>query len=195
MTRSVYLIGGAGAGKSTFTSWVMADLVEFQGPLEDFHSLRNTKALVTLRGHRLVDGGSRDGLYLGCIRESFPGTDGLDRASSPVGEAWLQQGGAGEFDFIVSEGATLATRRFLAALQDHTDLLLVHLHADPETVQRRFDERGSKQDPTFVKNTVTRSRNLLVDMEKRGCRAISIDTADRDSVELGLDLVSRHLRM
>lgn len=194
MTRSVYIVGGAGTGKSTFTDKVLGGLGTWHGPLEDFLSLRNAKALVTLRGHRLQQPGSgRQGLYIGCIRQEFPGTDGLDRATSPVGEAWLDQRGAQEFEFLVSEGATLATSRFLTALHRHTDLLLVHLHVDPAIAEKRFAERGSSQNPTFVRNTVTRSANILAAMNKLGTSSISIDTGDPDAWVLGLDLVLDHL--
>lgn len=193
-TKSVYIVGGAGSGKSTFMAALMEQVVMVQGPLEDLYSLRNAKALVTLRGHRVITYGGKDGLYLGCIRESFPGTDGLDRASSPVGEEWLKKDGGREFSFLISEGATLATRRFLKALYEETDFLLVHLHADPEVTAARFAERGSNQDPTFVKNTVTRSANLRRDLvELLGARCVSIDTADPDAWELGLGLVLDHV--
>lgn len=185
MTRSVYIIGGAGAGKSTFTGHLLEG-VEF-GPLEDLLSLRNAKALVTLRGHRLP----YDGVYLGCMRDEFPGSDGLDRASSPVGEAWLQKGDLPRF--IISEGATLATRRFITSLHEHTELLLLHLHVDPMIVDLRFWKRGSSQKDSFVLNTETRSANLLRDMNKIGVFNMSIDTANLRDWDLALDLCRTHL--
>ena len=189
MTKSVYIIGGAGAGKSTFTSELLAAIGEPLGPLEDLHTKRNAKGTpVTLRGHRI--GG--DGLSIGCMRESFPGTDGLDRASSISGEAWLEAG-QGIPSYIVSEGATLATRRFLGALHTHTDLLLVHLDCADFVRELRFLQRGSTQAENFVKITVTRSRNLLADMAKAGVKCWEVDTANPPEWEQALDVALSHL--
>jgi hypothetical protein len=174
MTKSVYIIGGAGTGKSTFMDQILRGIGARMGPLHDLHSLRNAKALVTLRGHAVLHERGMEGLYLGCMRDEFPGSDGLDRASSPVGEAWLQAGDLPSF--IISEGATLATRRFLTALHEHTDLLLVYLKADDFVKELRFAERGSNQKPEFVLATATRSENLWNDMGKLGVNGLSCDT-------------------
>ena len=175
MTKSLYLIGGAGTGKSTLMANLLANTT--QKPLEDFHSLRNAKALVTLRGHRLATEDGRQGLYLGVLRDEFPGTDGLDRATSPTGADWLAAGGANEFEFVVGEGATLATRPFMTALDRHTDLLLVELRCPEEELKLRFEKRGSSQENSFVTATVTRSRNLLLHMNTLGARVASFDTS------------------
>jgi hypothetical protein len=156
MTRAVYVIGGAGTGKSTFTSQLLGLLGCSYEPLEDLYSLPNKKqSLVTLRGHRLTPG---DGLYLGVHRPSFPGTDGLDRASSFVGADWLRT--AELPSFIVAEGATLSTRPFIGALAERTELLLIHLVADPFLVDLRCLARGSVQADSFLVATATRARNL-----------------------------------
>lgn len=171
MTRSLYIIGGAGTGKSTFTAALLKD--QTMGAIQDLHAKRNAKALVTLRGHPVGD----EGLYLGCMRESFPGTDGLDRASSPAGAEWLQKHALPLW--IVAEGATLATRPFMHALAEYTDLLLVHLRADDFIKELRFRERGSAQDPKFVLATATRSQNLFDEMDRDNtCDLLEVDTAE-----------------
>lgn len=188
MTKSVYIIGSAGAGKSTFTQHLLDNLGAQLGPLIDLHSLRNAKALVTLRGHRFVSSAG-EGIYLGCMRDEFPGTDGLDRASSPVGAQWLNEGDVPPI--LVAEGATLATRRFLNALNEHTDLLLVHLVVEEFVRELRFLERGSTQDERFVQNTVTRSANLFNDIP--GCWKLQIDTAYPDKWDTALGECLSHL--
>lgn len=188
MTRSVYIIGSAGAGKSTFMSQLLDNLGAQLGPLEDLFAARNAKALVTLRGHRFQTQVG-DGLYMGCMREEYPGTDGLDRASSPVGEEWLYKAELPEL--IVSEGATLATRRFLNALNEKTDLLLVHLVVEEFVRELRFMERGSTQDERFVQNTVTRSANLFNDIT--GCWKLQIDTAYPELWDQALSSCLEHL--
>ena len=58
MTPSVYVIGGAGTGKSTFMSQMLDQLSVL--PLEELRDLHRTPnargTIVTLRGHH-VDGG------------------------------------------------------------------------------------------------------------------------------------------
>lgn len=182
MTRSVYVIGGAGTGKSTFMQALLDELGWTLNPeLIDLHSLRNAKALVTLRGHRVNE---FDALYLGKMRESHPGTDGLDRASSPVGEQWLKT--QRRPLVILGEGATLATERFLSALNVTTELMLVHLTAPEELVQERFKARGTAQDPKFVLNTVTRSENLWRKLDYQ--HGLRVDTSSAWDWLMALDL-------
>lgn len=189
MTQSVYLIGGAGSGKSTFMDQLLARLDLPMGPLVDLASRPNARGVkITLRGHYLGE----EGVYVGCMRESFPGTDGLDRASSIAGELWLEQ--AHLPDFIVSEGNTMATRRFISALHKHTSLLLVHLQADDFVKELRFLQRGSTQAEQFVRQTATRAANLLDDMRRAGVDDMSIDTAYPKDWDWALQACWVHLK-
>lgn len=181
MTRALYVIGGAGVGKSTFLGRIMRGY-EF-GPLQDLHSKKNAKAVVTLRGHE-ISNKYVEGLYLGVQREEFPGSDGLDRASSPTGKEWLET-----FDLpevIVAEGATLATRPFLYALQETTDLRVVVLTCDPMVHDLRLLERGSGQLESFVQATITKTENLATDLGAQGVQLIQVDTGDQASWFQGL---------
>ena len=194
MTRSVYVVGGAGTGKSTFTGQVL-DLITYQaGPLEDLAQKPNARGVViTMRGHRLHTYDGDEGMYVGVMRDHFPGTDGLDRASSIAGEVWLENGPLP--DFIIGEGATLANRRFIGALRQHTDLLLVHLMADDFVKELRFQQRGSNQQDSFVTATATRSANLFNEVaEQGGATLLEIDTADTRQWALAIEEVVDHLR-
>lgn len=184
MTRSLYILGGAGVGKSTFTADLMEQLCMTHSPLEDLWSKKNAKANVTLRGHRMYNTHGVEGLYLGVLRESFPGTDGLDRASSLTGEEWLHQGELPEW--ILAEGATLATRRFLNALNETTDLLVVHLHAEDFVKELRFNQRGSNQDARFVSGTATRALNRWAESKTAGIKTLDIDTAEPERWNYGI---------
>lgn len=155
----------------------------------DLHAKPNKKNVVTLRGHDLSDGG----LYLGCMRESFPGTDGLDRASSVTAEEWLDLGMHSGCRYIVAEGATLATRRFISALHRHTSLLLVHLVADDFVKDLRFAQRGSNQADSFITGTATRSENLVRDMAKLGVESRTVDTADPDEWSEAMEAALAHV--
>lgn len=188
--RSIYIVGGAGVGKSTFTSQLL-DEIEANplGPQEDLWSKPNAKVVVTLRGHRTQG----SGMYLGKMRDSFPGTDGLDRASSPTGEEWLDRFQHLDLDYIIGEGATLATERFLNALHRRTDLLLVHLVCDPEVKAKRLADRGSDQAETFVLGTATRSANATAKMRAVGANVLGIETSSDMDWEIGLDICKAHL--
>lgn len=193
MTRSVYIIGGAGSGKSTFTRELLTALgYHWVGPLQALHSAPNARGTsVTLRGHEMR-GEEQSCVYLGVLRDEFPGTDGLDRASSFVGAEWLRSGALP--DVIIAEGATLATRPFLTALHETTDLLLVHLYVDPVIADLRFLGRGSSQPESFVKNTVTRSTNLAADMAKQGTYVYEVDSGYALDWEMGISTARTHLQ-
>jgi hypothetical protein len=199
----VYILGGACTGKSTLTGQLL-DLLPELGPLEDLWRVKNSRgSWVTLRGHYLgdPDGPSEDGyeyrdldqlgLYLGMMRDQFPGTDGLDRVSGLPGEIWLQRGRLP--GYLVAEGATLATKRFLAALHECTDLLLVHLWTTEDVKAARFVERGSNQDPKFVRATETRAKNRTEEMRELGTRILAFNSDDPDAWDVGLDMAAEHL--
>lgn len=184
MTRSVYVLGGNGTGKSTFTAKLLANLGWQLGPLEDLWRVPNARgSLVTLRGHR-----AGDAVYLGVMREQFPGTDGLDRASSIAAAAWI--GTEPLPAAVLAEGATLATTRFLTALRDRTDLLLLHLYCSDAERERRFAERGSEQAWVFAKTTAGRATTMV---DRIGGAILRVDTENPTAWDIGLDLAECHL--
>jgi hypothetical protein len=202
MTQSLYLVGGAGSGKSTFMQWLLADAGLHCGEFEVLHKGQTGMGLVPLGGHRLPG----DGVYLGRMREHFPGTDALNRAASPVGVAWLHQGDLPAF--IVGEGITLGTRPFLAALANATDLLVVHTVAEPFVKElwaagreaqvaasgMVFHDRPTiKQKDTFVTGTATRAANLARDLRKAEVDVLDVDTADPAALRQALLEAGDHL--
>ncbi len=192
MTQSVYVIGGAGTGKSTFMADLLRRSESLMGPLTDLRSEPNSRGtVITLRGHALDIGPWGSGMYLGCMRDEYPGTDGLDRVSYIPGESWLLDGPLP--DWIVAEGATLAARRFLHVLHATTDLLLVHLVADDFVKELRFGQRGSTQKESFVTGTATRADNLVRDMNKAGVKCWNLDSSDPDQWAEALEVCCDHL--
>lgn len=194
-TQSVYVIGGAGTGKSTFMEELLTRTESELGPLQDFHSTPNAKgSLVTLRGHSMVTP-TKAGIYLGVWRDQFPGTDGLDRASSITGEQWLVESKiSGSLpEFILAEGATLATRWFLFALQETSELLVLALRCDPMVHDLRLLERGAGQVSSFVTSTVTKTENLVKDLISRGAHVRWVDSDDEASWQSGLLAADLHL--
>lgn len=187
MIPSIYVVGGAATGKSTFVSALLQGRAF--GPLIDLHMKPDSRGnRIVLRGHELDDGG----LYIGHMRPEFPGTDGLNRASAITGQEWLENGGAKAYRYIVAEGITLSNRRFVTALHRHTDFMLVHLWCESFVKDLRCLERGSAQSPGFMKSSATRARNLWTELTADGVQTLSVDTADPALWDYALD-VSRML--
>lgn len=160
--RAVYVIGGAGAGKSTLSARLFEG-ASF-GPLEDLHSKPNARgSLITLRGQYATLRPGHEVLYLGVWREAFPGTDGLDRVSTVAGKEWLEECPIPAR--IFGEGNTLSARPFMYALAEATDLAVIHLSASPEEIERRVEGRGHAMNMTWVHGTATRAANLAHDLE------------------------------
>lgn len=199
MTQSLYILGAAGTGKSTFTAELLDRMYVDLGPLEDLHAKPNARGnQVTLRGHRMYDKGNIQrgywGMYLGVMREEFPGSDGLDRASSPTGEDWLQQyGGTHLPNSILAEGATLATRRFLYGLHVHTELLVLAFRCDPVVHDLRLLNRGSGQVSSFVRSTVTKTENLVRDLQAQAAEVRWVESDEPESWEAAMDAAEAHL--
>lgn len=170
--RAVYIIGGSGSGKST----AMAHLLEVTGvELGEFTTLwsthftnRKVPATVRLRGHRFPGG-----VYIGLMRDEFPGADGLDNAAGPVFREWLGEGDLPPL--ILGEGLVFASEASLLALHEHTDLLVLYLHAPPEEIARRQAARSHQLEERWVAQTVSRAANLAVKLRAAGVRVAEND--------------------
>lgn len=196
--KAIYMIGGAGSGKSTMMETLLKDIGAELGEYSDLHALphrrKDTNAMVTLRGH-FYESALGPGLYLGNYREVHPGTDGLDLVSNPVAVNYLQTvdllGGAPPA--LIAEGAVLMTKNFFTELSETYDLLVVLLEVGEEERQRRFDSRGSTQGETFVKTTVKRSSNMAIFSEELGATVGRYQTEDLDAVLQCIEDCRNHL--
>lgn len=183
--RSVYVVGGTGSGKSTFVGSVLAGLD--LGPVEELHSIRNTNSRPTLRGHRLP----RGGVYLGLMRDEYPGTDGLANTTHRVGAEWLTLDHG--FEWIIGEGNTLGKSSFLQPLHQYTDLLLVHLETDEFIRDIWLHGRGAQVSQKFSGYTASSARNRAAEMRAVQCQVVELDASDPEQVEQTLHVVRQHL--
>lgn len=192
MTQSVYMLGGAGTGKSTFMAQLIERMGFSLGPLEDIHAtIGGHGRAVTLRGHDISNEDTR-GYYLGVMRDGlFPGTDALERVSHGPATAWVRAGNLPPV--IVSEGATLAVRPFLYALNECTDMLALAFRCEEWVHELRLLERGTGQAGSFIASSVTRTNNMVHDLRKAGARVQWVDSDDPRSWEAGLQSAVNHL--
>ena len=164
--RSVYVIGGAGTGKSTFMELLLARVGVAQlGPVEELHVQTQTRLgkplRCALRGQRWPGG-----VYLGIMRPEFPGTDALVNTTGPVAREWLREGPLP--DMVVGEGLLLSSRPFLELLAACTDALVVHLTVPEEERLRRVQGRGHAFDVKWSQQTVTRAANTAQHLRGKG---------------------------
>jgi hypothetical protein len=121
-----------------------------------------------LHGHDF-DGG---GIYLGALRDEFPGTDALAMSAGPDAVAWLATGQLP--DVIFGEGARLGYAEFLNMLADRSNLTIVHLRAKDTTLDARCKARGSKQTETWRKGAATRAASAT--RRVVGAKIVEVDT-------------------
>lgn len=169
MTRAVYLIGPPGVGKSTLMDGLLAPF-ERRGPIKVPAPVRTTP----LSYEELWNGGRPVGCSLGFRRKSFSGTDALGMSVNPQAVAWAETGAAG-WGEIWGEGARLANRAFLQALDRHTDLTVVELVAAPRMLDERCALRGSSQSTAWRSGAATRARTLSSELMMKGVRVEEVD--------------------
>lgn len=164
MTRSLYIIGGSGVGKSS----LMRQLLEgwTAGPYERLMPRE-------LFGHTLA-GPQGSGVYLGHLRDEYPGTDALSLSVNPHAIGWVLT--ADLPDFLFGEGARLANFKFLRVLHEWTDLTIVHLVIPPKTAALRREVRGGKMiDDGHALRTMTGAFNLADTCDMVGMRTVTLN--------------------
>ena len=180
--RAVYVIGPSGSGKSTFVSNVLSESGISLGPNRLIHTYTGSRlgkpVPVTMTGHAMRFGDRYIGEYLGVMRESFPGTDGLTANCGMVATDWALRSSVGS---VIAEGAKLGTRRFLAALSVSFDLMVVSLDAPDEELLRRRAERESKTTEANALRTAVRSRRLTEELKERGYYVLDVDSSNVNS--------------
>lgn len=196
MTRSIYIIGAPGVGKSR----VMMELLM---PWKIGPYIRFTER--EMFGHELIQSDmGLVGAYLGHLRPEFPGTDALSMSVQPQAIKWLQEVDGGP-DYIYGEGARLGNSAFLKELAIRSRLMVVLLTASPEVLDLRLLGRpdsadhktgrvGRSQDRTWQDGQATRALNTtraLLDLvpDMGNLEILSLDTTDLSPRQVALMIV------
>lgn len=163
MTRSVYIVGAPGAGKST----LMAEILEGW----DVGSYQRWGREVF--GHYLEHPEKGRGSYLGHLRPEYPGTDALSLSAAPRVVEWLEALPLLGLDWVFGEGARLSHMGFLSALAGATDLTVVYMDVDPAVAAQRRIARGGKQlSDQFCKIATSKAANVAEACRGAGIRVI-----------------------
>lgn len=145
--KLIYLIGIPGTGKTT----IMREFMNRVGPWipERPAELLDTMRCASPNEKLRILGKYEEG-------ETFAGTDRLSMAVAPKAIEWME---TKPNEVIIGEGDRLANKGFFKSAGD--DLVIFHIKTSDEERQRRYKERGSNQDESFIKTTKTKCKNLI----------------------------------
>lgn len=166
MTKSTYIVGAPGSGKST----LMAQMLEgWQvGPYTKW-----TKR--EMFGHTLTHPELGTGAYLGHLRPEYPGTDALSLSVAPQAMLWLQSLPLLGLDHVFGEGVRLSHLVFLMELASLTDLTVIYLRVSLEVAAERRLARGGKQlSDGYCKIATSKAHNVAA-----ACRDVGIRVEER----------------
>ena len=163
MTKSAYIIGAPGSGKSTLMGemldgWEVGPYVRFTGR--------------EMFGHYLTKfDDAHIAAYLGHLRPEFPGTDALSLSVAPQALLWVDSLPLPGLDQVFGEGVRLSHIGFLMALAEVTDLTVIYLEVNPEVAaQRRLARGGKMLSDNYCKIATSRAANVAAACQDAGIR-------------------------
>lgn len=148
---ALYVIGEPGAGKSTLVEYLTAGL-----PYEE------TDSPFAMRRY---DCGV---LELGRRREAFSGTDALGMSVQPKVVQFLE---GVQPKLVLAEGDRLGNGKFFASLYNLGYNLWLYELFGADTARRHREQRGSHQDPKWLKGRQTKVAALGERFDAIGLRA------------------------
>lgn len=192
-SRSIYLVGAPGTGKSTLMRALISELL--LDPAEEIHLCRETWVRVLRETH---DEDSVQAWMWGRLREKFPGTDALGAAASRYAREWINENPSDLPPLTLGEGVRLANVQFLLTLDAASPLTLVYLSADNDVLDERaaskeraaghtaaepgkgFGNRTGAHNVNFRKGAATRAVGLRDDLSALGIPVLEFDSGLED---------------
>lgn len=162
MKHALYIIGEPGVGKTTLMSALRAPWFwhRHDHPFAHQHSAVD----ITVEGAMAMDPvltmpeSNTWAVELGAPRDTFGGTDALGMAVQPQAVDFLT--GPCQPKLLLAEGDRLSNDGYFTAIREAGyQLYVYHLHG-PRVAERRREQRGTKQDPTWVRGRRTKAEGL-----------------------------------
>lgn len=138
---ATYIIGEPGVGKSTLVEWIT-----------EGHNPDTTDSPFSFRRY---DNGVTE---LGKRRADFSGTDALSMSVQPTVQKYIE---AVSPALVLAEGDRLANRKFFDFLKEQGYEVYVYAIVGSKTAARQREERGSRQDDTWLRGRQTKVHNLI----------------------------------
>ena len=142
-----------------------------------------------LFGHPLISQDLRLGVYLGHLRDEYPGTDALSLSVAPQALIWLETL-QDNVSWVFGEGTRLGHQSFLEALHARTELTIGYLTVSPEEALRRREARAGKLlSEQYCKIATSKAANIAAWCRTAGLRLVELDgTRGVEELEKDLDL-------
>lgn len=150
----MFVIGEPGVGKSTLTGKAFGHLERAE---VDHQAAGGPMRELLWQGSELL--GCELGRRAGKHPEGYPGTDTMSMTAITGVDDWLRAG-ADDLKVVVLEGTRVANKRFVeAAIAGDHHLMIFYLYG-PEAARQRRVERGSQQNPQWLKGRQTAATNF-----------------------------------